>query len=229
MVLRRGSGLLAGRGSVPGERAGGIAMPVPQNQNRHSTGRLSRLEGTANEDARRDHLRTQLRRPLRHPGRWAPRGHGVVQEVHRRLPHQHRGGARPAGDAVRGHHPGRRRAHGTVHPRAARPRGGGRAGGEDGSGTLDRPRPPRDPRRPAVPPHLLPRRLRRHGALGGRHRPRLHRRGAELHGDRDAPEPPTAGGGSGEGASARPRERRPDRPRHRLPAEPLGGGGARRR
>ena len=77
---------------------------------------------------------------------------------------------------LRPHHPRRRRAHGPLHPRDPRRRRRRRPRRRHRPRAADRARHPRHPRPARLPADLLPRELRRHGALRGRHRPRAHRR-----------------------------------------------------
>ena len=81
---------------------------------------------------------------------------------------------------------------------------------------------PRHTRREAVSADLLPRELRRHGALRGRHRSRLRHLGAGDCRHRHASQQPAHRDRRPEGAEDRARERGTDGARHRLPAEPLG-------
>ncbi len=75
---------------------------------------------------------------------------------------------------------------------------------ENRSGAPDRAGSARHSRREAVPADLLPRRLRRHGALRRRHRRGFHLGGAFGRGDGDASQPPADRGGGAEGAADRP-------------------------
>ena len=69
----------------------------------------------------------------------------------------------------------------------------------------DRARHPRHPRPGALPADLLPRELRRHGALRGRHRRGADRRHPRRRRHRHPPQPPAHRGRGAEGAAPRPR------------------------
>ncbi len=175
------------------------------------------------------HHRPVLGRSLRRAGGRAAGGHGVLPEIHRRQPDEHGRGNRPAGAEIRPHHPRRRRTHGPLHPRGTGARGRGCAGREDRPRAADGAGPAGHPRRQAVSADLLPRELRRHGAVRGRHRRGLHRQRAGGGGDGDPPEPPADRGRGAEGTDPCAAARLPDGPRHRLPPEPLGPRGPWRR
>ena len=86
----------------------------------------------------------------------------------------------------------------------------------------DRARHPLGRGRPHLPAALLPRELRRHGAVGSRHRRELHPLRRRDRGHRHAFLQAGPGGGAEEGDADRARGRAKSRLRHRLPPEPLG-------
>ena len=128
------------------------------------------------------------RRPLRRTGRWAAGGHGLVRQVHRRQPDQHRRRRGAAGAPRRADHAHQRRPLRAVfHPGRAEARGRRYPRRGRRSPSPDRPGHPRHPRPRQLPPAVLPPGLRRHGAPPRGHRPGLHRFGQRSADQRHAP------------------------------------------
>ncbi len=110
------------------------------------------------KDARPDRHRPLFGRPLRPADRQPARGHRQLRQVGRRLPGQHRHRHGAAGPEVGADHPGRRRADGQLHPRAARSRGrrrrrrSRRPGPPDRAGAARRAEPKASRRRSSIAP-----------------------------------------------------------------------------
>jgi hypothetical protein len=142
-------------------------------------------------------------------------------------PVQHRIGTARLGLKSGLDHPGRRRGHGALHPRADGARGRRHDGHPHRSAAPHRARDPGRARRQDLPADLLPRGLRRHGARRGRHRRGLHRLRGRGRGHGHAFLAREHGRGPDEGDPHRPGPWAESRVRRRLPPEPLGPHGAR--
>ena len=168
----------------------------------------------------------RVRRPLRAPDRRPARGHAVLREIRRRLPHQHGGRRRSPRPLRSAADAGRRRALRPLHPRDPRRGGRGRARRPHRPGAAHGARGAGDPRRRPVPAALLPRAVRRHGALRSGRRSELRRLGGLRCDHRYAPLAGRDRRRLPQGAAARARQRRAHRLRHRLPGRTSGDSSA---